>query len=971
MYSTTRKLNPAARLWFDMQPLRTAAMMVAVVGLFACASSTPTPQQVDDAAPPAVALEKDPSVTTGQLANGMRYVIRHNAKPEERLELRLVVDVGSVLEHESERGLAHFAEHMAFNGTEHFEKQSLVDYLESTGMRFGADVNAYTSFDETVYMLTVPTDSLEMVTTAFQILQDWAQGVSFESEEIDKERGVIIEEWRSRRGAGQRMQDEQWPVLLHNSRYADRLPIGTVENLESFSHDTLRAFYKRWYRPDLMSIVAVGDLPPEMLDSLIHVTFDVLQTQAEPEERIYHPVPDHEETLFAIATDPEASGNVVSIVYKQDVREDSTVDAYRRSMMESLYHGMFNKRLFELTRQADPAFLVAGSGQGRWLRTKEYYSLAALVQNNGFARGLEGLLMEATRIRRHGFTSTELARQKQQKLRSMEQIAREYDKTQSGRFASEYVRHLLHGEPIPGIARELELHQQLLPTITLADVNALARQSIRTDNRVIKVNAPESDEIIVPDEPELLAAFDAVEASQVDPYVDAAADKPLLPDEPVGGAVVARDSMPQLGITRWTLSNGIRVTLKPTDFKNDQILFSSYSLGGHSLVEDGDYLAANTATAAVTQGGVGNFNQIELINWMTGKVASVRPYISQHDEGLSGSASPEDVEIMFQLIYAYVTAPRPDSTAYASYLTRLYAAIENRSSRPDVAYADTIRTTMAQHHHRTRSWSLDLLDELDLERSAAIYADRFADAGDFHFYFVGNFDPADLEPLVARYLGGLPSSGRQESWRDIELRTPAGIITKTVHRGLEPKAQTQLVFTGDFDFDSRRDRVHIKTMADAIQIKLREILREDMSGTYGVGVGASTAHYPNERYRITVRFGCDPERVDELTAAVFEQLDSLKTTGLDSTYVAKVKEIHRRKHEVNLKENGWWLNILQAVDYHGFDLESSLDQSTVEELTAEDVRIAAQRWFNLERYARFVLLPQEGLDVSASEDGGS
>ena len=567
MYSTTRKLNPAARLWFDMQPLRTAAMMVAVVGLFACASSTPTPQQVDDAAPPAVALEKDPSVTTGQLANGMRYVIRHNAKPEERLELRLVVDVGSVLEHESERGLAHFAEHMAFNGTEHFEKQALVDYLESTGMRFGADVNAYTSFDETVYMLTVPTDSLEMVTTAFQILQDWAQGVSFESEEIDKERGVIIEEWRSRRGAGQRMQDEQWPVLLHNSRYADRLPIGTVENLESFSHDTLRAFYKRWYRPDLMSIVAVGDLPPEMLDSLIHVTFDVLQTQAEPEERIYHPVPDHEETLFAIATDPEASGNVVSIVYKQDVREDSTVDAYRRSIMESLYHGMFNKRLFELTRQADPSFLVAGSGQGRWLRTKEYYSLAARVQNNGFARGLEGLLMEATRIRRHGFTSTELARQKQQKLRSMEQIAREYDKTQSGRFASEYVRHLLHGEPIPGIARELELHQQLLPTITLADVNALARQSIRTDNRVIEVNAPESDEIIVPDEPELLAAFDAVEASQVDPYVDAAADKPLLPDEPVGGAVVARDSMPQLGITRWTLSNGIRVTLKPTDFK--------------------------------------------------------------------------------------------------------------------------------------------------------------------------------------------------------------------------------------------------------------------------------------------------------------------------------------------------------------------------------------------------------------------
>ncbi|MEC8931657.1 MAG: pitrilysin family protein, partial [Candidatus Latescibacterota bacterium] len=378
-----------------------------LAGLVSCAPSAPPPQAAE---PPAVALPKDPNVRTGTLANGMRYVIRHNEKPEQRLELRLVVDVGSVLEHDSEQGLAHFAEHMAFNGTANFEKQELIDYLESIGMRFGADVNAYTSFDETVYMLTVPTDSMDVVTTAFQILQDWAQAVSFDAEEIDKERGVVIEEWRSRSGAGQRMQDEQLPILLHESLYADRLPIGTVENLESFPHDTLRAFYKRWYRPDLMSIVAVGDLAPDLLDSLIRSTFGPLQAQDDPEERVYHPVPDHPQTLFAIATDPEATSNVVYIYSKQDVREDSTADAYRRSIMESLYHGMVNQRLYELTQEADPEFLGGGSGQGRWLRTKEFTYLGAAVQNNGFNRGLEALLREAARVRRHGFTATELAR---------------------------------------------------------------------------------------------------------------------------------------------------------------------------------------------------------------------------------------------------------------------------------------------------------------------------------------------------------------------------------------------------------------------------------------------------------------------------------------------------------------------------------------------------------------------------------
>ncbi|MBL7041136.1 MAG: insulinase family protein [Pirellulaceae bacterium] len=388
-----------------------------------------------------------------------------------------------------------------------------------------------------------------------------------------------------------------------------------------------------------------------------------------------------------------------------------------------------------------------------------------------------------------------------------------------------------------------------------------------------------------------------------------------------------------------------------------------------SLVDDADYMAATTATAAMAQGGVGNFDQIELMKWLTGKVVSVRPYIAPNDEGLSGSASPEDVGTLFELIYAYVTAPRVDSTAYKAYRTRLNAAIENRSSRPESAYGDTIQVTMAQYHHRARPVSPELLEEMDLARSAAVYRERFADAGDFHFYFVGNFDPDDLEPMVARYVGGLPAGGRQESWRDLGMDGPEGVVHKTVRRGVEPKSQTQLMFTGDFDFENRRDRVHIALMAQAFQIKLREILREDMGGTYGVGVGASTSHYPKPGYQLTVRFGCDPERVEELTAAVFEQIDSLQTTGLDSTYTDKVKEIRRREREVNLEENGWWLSMLQWVDYHGIDAGLILDTSLVEALTPQDVQQAAQRWFNVERYARFVLMPQE--EAASEQEGGS
>ena len=599
-------------------------------------------------------LPIDSLVTVGQLDNGLRYVIRNNQKPENRVELRLVVDAGSVLEDEDQQGLAHFAEHMAFNGTKNFAKQELVDYLELIGMRFGPDLNAYTSFDETVYMLTVPTDSAEVVETAFQILEDWAHQISFEAEEIDKERGVVIEEWRLGRGAQQRMFDKQLPIILKDSRYAVRLPIGQKAVLDTFQHETLRRFYRTWYRPDLMGFAAVGDIEPAAIEALVQEYFAPIPAIESPRERTVFPVPDHEETLFAIASDPEATHNSVSIYYKMDLRPQGTVSTYRRSLIEALYHRMFNQRLHELTKQPEPPFLGAYSGQGRWLRSKEFFVLGAGVQNNGFGAGLEALLLEAARVREHGFTSSELEREKKEMLRGMEQSYRERDKQQSSGFAAEYVRHLLTDEAIPGIAKEYELYQELVPGIAIEEVNALASEWTSEKNRVIAVEAPEQEGIAVPNEQDLLAIFAEVAQQEIAPYAEEVSDDPLVAQVPAPAEIVERSQIPEIGVTWWTLSNGIRVCLKPTDFKNDEILFRAYSPGGHSLVPDADYMAASTATSVVSEGGIGQFNKIELEKKLAGKVVRVSPWISSLREGLSGSASPEDVQTMFELIYAFL-----------------------------------------------------------------------------------------------------------------------------------------------------------------------------------------------------------------------------------------------------------------------------------------------------------------------------
>ncbi len=925
------------------------------VTLLADQATAPQPEVQD---PFLAELDFDPSVITGQLPNGLRYYIRANSRPENRAELWLAVNAGSLLEDDDQLGLAHFVEHMAFNGTQNFEKQDLVDYLESIGMQFGPDINAFTSFDETVYTLTVPTDDETILKQAFQILQDWAQGVSFEGEEIDKERGVVIEEWRLGRGAQARIRDKQFPVLFKDSRYAERLPIGELEILEAAPHDAFRRFYKEWYRPDLMAVIAVGDFDPEVIKEKIHQHFGVLQGPDIARQRPLYPVPDHEETLFAITTDPEATNTVVSVYYKLEKRTQSRLGDYRRQLVEQLYHAMFNARLDELRQQADPPFLFAFSTSAGLVRTRDVYMQAAAVKDGEVLQGLDTLLTEVERVDRHGFTQGEFERMKSDFLRRYEQAYAERDKRESSTFAGEYMRHFLEEEPSPGIEIELQLVRDLLPTITLAELNKLADEWITESNRVLLVSGPEKQDVQLPDEAELAQVFESVEKREILAYVDRVRDKPLVEKLPAPGKVEETRQISEIGVTEWRLSNGPRVVLKPTDFKNDQILITAFSPGGDSLVQDEDFPSASFATAVLGEGGLGEFDQIELEKALAGTLASVAPFISELEEGLDGSASPQDLETMFQLLYLTVTAPRADAQTFQSLMTRFQTFIENRRARPEAVFADEIALVRYQDHPRRRPPTLELLDQIDLGTAERIYRDRFSDISDFTFFLVGNFDPDEIRPLVETYIGGLPSTGREETWRDVGATPITGPRIVEVEKGLEPKSQVRLIWSGPATW-SREGQHDISSLADALQIRLREVLREDLGGVYGVGVSGSLIRRPEERFSFSVSFGCAPESVEPLVEAVKREISKAQSDGLAASYTDKVQEIQRRGREVDLRENGFWLRALKS--YYSLDLDPRLilaHEELVERVEPAKLEETAKRYLDLDTTFQAVLYPE-------------
>ena len=909
-------------------------------------------------------LPFDPSVRQGTLDNGLRYYVRHNTEPEGRAELRLAVDAGSVLEDEDQRGLAHFVEHMAFNGTDRYAEPELVRYLESVGTRFGPDLNAYTSFDETVYMLQVPTDSVDVFATGIDVLREWAGRITLADSAIERERGVVLEEWRLGQGASERMNRVQYPVLFADSRYAERLPIGRPEVIETAPPERLRAFYRDWYRPDLMAVVVVGDVDVDAVEATIRETFGDLETPSGAPARDVYDVPQTGDTRFAIATDPEAPQTVVQLVYKRPPTRERTVGDARADLVDDLFFAALRSRLDEIRQRPGAPFAFAFGGSGSGLRSLDQAFLAALVSDGRIADATRVLVTEAERARRYGITETEFEREKRELLRSLESAVAERENQESRGLAQTYVQAFLRDQPALDPETRLALAEQLLPTITLAEVDAVADELVRAENRVVLVSAPERDDLAVPTEAELVAILDGVAGAELEPYEDAVIDGPLVETPPEAGTVEEIELDMNLGTTTWTLSNGATVILKPTDFKADEVLFYATSPGGTSLLDAADLDVAAGAAGYVGQSGVGAFDQVALQKALSGQIVSLRPLISDEDEGFQGRAALDDLETLFQLVHLYATAPRRDEDAFRSALERTRAILENQSVSPRVAFSDTLAATLNYNdpRHRTLTEYLAGLGRADLDASLAFYRDRFADASDFTFVIVGAFEPESVRPLVEMYLASLPSTGRDEEPRTFDVRPPPGVVEKTVRAGVEPQAQVAIVFHGPYDAHDRRKRVVLSAMRDVLAKALREELREDRGGVYGVSVtDVANRELEEGRYQVRVTFGADPERVEELTAAVFEQIAALKAGEVEARHLEAYQEQARRGHETNLQENGYWLGVLVESarrDEPPADLLGEADM--IRELTMADVEATAREVLGEDQYVRVVLLPVEG-----------
>ena len=901
------------------------------------------------------AIPLDPAIHSGQLDNGLRYFIRENHRPEQRAELRLVVNAGSILEEDDQRGLAHFLEHMAFNGTRSFKKQELVKWLESIGMQFGPDVNAYTSFDETVYMLQIPTDQPGIVDTAFQVLREWAGDIELDTEEIDKERGVVIEEWRLGRGAGARLLDAQLPVLLNGSRYADRLPIGTVDVLESFRAERLRAFYQQWYRPNLMSVVVVGDVDATAVEQRITTLFSDLSNPADAPERRYFDVPAGDDILFSRERDPEATSARVEWSVKHPPHRLVRDTDYRENLVASLRDAMLGQRLYERTQVEQPPYVAAGGGSSELVRTSDAYSLVALARDGRYLDAFRALMEEAERIQRFGFTQAELDRARTNMLRSLEVAFNEQDKTESTRHASELVRHILTDEAVPGIARELEMARAFLDGIALEDIHAV--RTLTDHGRVLMISGPEREDWPLPDEAALLGVLDDVRSSELEPYSETVSDAPLVADLPTPGSIVTEQSVPELGVTEWMLSNGVTVVLKPTDFKNDEVVLSATSDGGLSVASTENLLSAEFATTLIGQSGVGSFGPLELQKKLTGKAVSVSARISRLSEGFTASASPQDLETMFQLVYLRATQPRADSVVFASYVNRLHSVVEQSAGSPARAFSDTLSTTLSSYHPRSRPLTADRLSELDLEKALAFYKNRFSDFDDFVFTIAGSFSPDGIRPLVETYLATLPTSSRDDTWIDEGIDAPSGIVEKEVYKGLEQQSQVAIVYHGSTDWSIEARREH-QVMQTVLEARLRELLREDLGGTYGVQVSGSLSREPDATYRTVIVFGCAPDRVTELVRAVTDDLEQLRREGPSDVHVRNAIQQAVRAHEVGLQDNSYWVRQLETYRELGLDRRRIPDGTDgLALVTAEDIRLAANRFVAPQQYVQVILYP--------------
>lgn len=900
----------------------------------------------------------DPAVRTGRLPNGFTYYLRHNNEPKQRVVFYLANKIGSMQEEEDQRGLAHFLEHMSFNGTKHYPKNQLLEYLERSGVRFGADLNAYTGFEETVYQLPLPSDDTALVRNGLQIMCDWAGNALLETEEINKERGVVLEEKRQRSGAGQRLQDLSLPLQVNHSRYALRLPIGTEAVLNHFTPDALRRFYKDWYRPNQQALIVVGDIDVKAIEEQVRKLFGDLKNPVNERAVIKYTIPLTGKNQFLAATDPALTTTEINVLIKQPAVPLKTKSDFRTHIVRSLFNQALSGRLGELGTRPAPPFIQAEAGLSAYMGGLDAFSVNIVPKPGQLKAAFDAVWTEVVRLQQGGLTQTEFERGKLAYLNSMENIYKEKSKIPSDAYVQDYLAWFLHGTAAPGIEQEYALARGLINTITPDEVNALARTAIKPVNRDIMVFAPDKEKASLPTEAQVNAWINTITQQKLADWQDAVPDQRLMTTLPVAGRIVGRERIDSIGVAMYTLGNGVKVWVKPTNFRNDEILFNAFSQGGTSLYPDSLYLQAAAASSLIPANGVAAFGPVELGKLLTGKSAQVQMYVQDRYEGLSGGSTVKDLETALQLTHLYFTQPRYDATLFSNHIQASKAVVLNRANNPEVVFNDTVNTLLGGYHYRRQPPATAKLDSLRPDKIYAIYKERFANAGDFTFVFTGSIDTTTFLPLIERYLGSLPATGVKEVAKDPGIYIPEGRFSKTVYKGKDNKAIVKLYYSGDYTFNSTNN-TQLAALGAVLQYHMTARIRELEGGAYTPRAFANPVKYPRSRYLIAIEFTCAPQNVEKLIAAAQHEISKVQAGGVSDDDVEKFKAEQVRLRETQLQTNGFWQGWLTYVLQNQENPTGLFHQrERLQGVTRQSVQQAAQQFINDKNYIRLLLLPE-------------
>lgn len=914
-----------------------------------------------------VQLPTDSAVRIGKLDNGLTYYIRHNEQPKQRAEFHIAQAVGAILEEDHQNGLAHFLEHMAFNGTRHFEGKGIIKYFESIGVNFGGNINAYTSLDETVYRLSdVPTVREGIIDSALLVMHDWSCDLLLLGEEIDAERGVIREEWRTGATADRRIWKEMNRKMYPGSQYAKRDVIGDTAVINNFSYDALRNYYHKWYGPDLQAIVVVGDIDVDQIEQKIKTLWAAVPARTNRGERPLYTVEDNKEPIVAIVTDPEAQYTRINLEFKKQqlpVQLQGTDVAYQMDILNRLLCDMMNTRFSELSQKPDASFVGAGVFYGETVKLKDAFSAIYVAKQGQEKQAYYDLLFQLEKMRRYGFTSDELERAKTEMLASYEKAYNERNSVRNINYTQEYIRHYLDGEVIPGIDWEYRFIQMFLPMVTTDILNQMAAAYVTDDNLIIAISGPQSQQVVLPTEAEALQMLADIKTIEIEAPKEEVIDLTLVKDMPKTGKIKKEWKNAALGTTEWLLGNGVRVVFKPTDFKQDEIIFSAHSLGGLSAVSNvADLPSAQMAASIVEMSGLGDLNNVQLTRALTGKNVSISPAINEYAEELSGRSTIRDFETLLQLNYLYFTAPRIDEEAFSTLISMLQTQLKNKEMNHKAVFSDSVQLMASNNSPRTIVWNLETLQKVDMQKAFDIYKKRFADAADFTFFLTGNINPADpaTKQLICQWLGGLKTKEfkrKKEQFIDRQVRAPQGIVKNYFDRKMEIHTATNRIqYTADMPY-SLADDLNMEMIGRILSTRYLESIREREGGSYGVGCAGWVSRTPVGSAKLLMQFDTDPEKQERLMQIIHEEVQTILENGPLASDLKKEKESMLKDYQEDIEKNAYWDNIILDEYYlHGINYITDYEKA-VSAITAETVQQTLRRLVDAGNMFEVVMSP--------------